>query len=160
MDFWTRLLTYSKQKKVKVKITWLGLDNAGKTTFIQYILSGTFQSNISRTVGLSVDKFVYQADNNVEIISWDLGGQTHFRKSLWNRYMQNSDGIIFVVDSTDSKRFSEAKNELWSYVLQDKKKKIEKAQYKNGTNTENNSAQYCHYPQWLVNRKHPEYYDE
>lgn len=118
MDAWAKLLSYSERKKHKVKITWLGLDNAGKSTFIHYILTGSYESDIPRTMGLNVDKFVFQEDKNLEIISWDLGGQKHYRSALWFKYMQNTSGIVFVVDSADTKRLPEAKTELWKYVLE------------------------------------------
>lgn len=57
---------------------------------------------------------------NVETISpcrgitltvWDVGGQDHLR-ALWHHYFENVDGLVFVVDSTDSNRLHIARNEL------------------------------------------------
>lgn len=42
---------------------------------------------------------------------WDVGGQTKIR-SLWRHYYQGTDGLIFVVDSSDRVRFDEAAEEL------------------------------------------------
>lgn len=42
---------------------------------------------------------------------WDVGGQDKIRP-LWRHYYQNTQGIIFVVDSNDRERISEAKAEL------------------------------------------------
>ena len=42
---------------------------------------------------------------------WDVGGQDKLRP-LWRSYTRCTDGIIFVVDSTKTDRFEEAKLEL------------------------------------------------
>lgn len=42
---------------------------------------------------------------------WDVGGQDRIR-ALWKHYYANSNGIIFVVDSTDSDRLELARDEL------------------------------------------------
>ena len=42
---------------------------------------------------------------------WDVGGQDKIR-TLWRHYYQNTEGLIFVVDSNDSGRFEDAKQEL------------------------------------------------
>ena len=42
---------------------------------------------------------------------WDVGGQEKLRP-LWRSYTRCTDGIVFVVDSTDTERMDEAKMEL------------------------------------------------
>merc|ERR1712129_208434 len=42
---------------------------------------------------------------------WDLPGQTNFRR-LWRRYYRETHAVLFMVDSADTHRLSEAKNEL------------------------------------------------
>jgi ADP-ribosylation factor 1/2 len=42
---------------------------------------------------------------------WDVGGQDKIRP-LWRHYFQNTQGLIFVVDSNDRERVSEARDEL------------------------------------------------
>ena len=54
---------------------------------------------------------------DVKFISWDIGGQITFRQALWNSYMSGAMGIIFVIDSSTSERFEEAREELWKYVI-------------------------------------------
>ena len=49
---------------------------------------------------------------------WDVGGQDKIR-SLWRYYYQGTDGLIFVVDSTDSDRFGLAAEELRSVLSHD-----------------------------------------
>lgn len=54
----------------------------------------------------------------VSFTVWDIGGQKKIR-DLWRYYYQSTDGLIFVVDSTDSDRLSEAFEELFSMLNDD-----------------------------------------
>lgn len=39
---------------------------------------------------------------------WDIGGQTKLR-GLWHHYYDNSNAVIYVLDSADEERFQLAK---------------------------------------------------
>lgn len=119
MGLLLRLRNIFLAKNYKGKIIWLGLDNAGKTTIIRRLTSGIFESKLSRTMGLNVDEFTFkfESDESLELMSWDLGGQTYFRTSLWKAYMEDAHGIVFVIDASDTNRLDEAGRELWRYVL-------------------------------------------
>ena len=47
----------------------------------------------------------------VSFTVWDVGGQYKIRP-LWRHYYQNSDGLLFVIDSTDIDRVNESAEEL------------------------------------------------
>jgi len=114
MSFIDRLRSFRTKQTRIVKISWLGLDHAGKSTIIKRITQGIFSEESNRTLGLNVDQFTSES---VKFLSWDVGGQIAFRDSLWNDYVVGSAGIIFVVDSTDVNRFIEARQELWKYII-------------------------------------------
>ncbi len=44
---------------------------------------------------------------------WDIGGQKHIRP-YWKNYYQNTDCVIYMVDSADKRRTDEAAEELVS----------------------------------------------
>ena len=46
---------------------------------------------------------------------WDVGGQQRLR-NLWHHYLDNSDALIFVVDSSDRDRIETCKENL-DYLL-------------------------------------------
>lgn len=48
---------------------------------------------------------------NITFTVWDVGGQDKIRP-LWRHYYQNTQGIIYVVDSNDRERISIARDEL------------------------------------------------
>ena len=62
--------------------------------------------------GFNVETVEYK---NICFTVWDVGGQYKIRP-LWRHYFQNTQGLIFVVDSNDRERISEAKDELQKMV--------------------------------------------
>lgn len=116
MSFLKRLKTFmGKKSKQTVKVSWIGLDYAGKSTIIKRVTQGLFSDDTKRTLGLNVDEF---ESEGIKFVCWDIGGQTVFRDSLWESYIAGSSGIIFVVDSSAPDRFPEAQKELWKYVIE------------------------------------------
>ncbi|RNF22626.1 ADP-ribosylation factor 1 [Trypanosoma cruzi] len=49
---------------------------------------------------------------------WDVGGQDVLRP-LWRHYYQNTNGLIFVVDSNDRERIGKARQELEKMFTED-----------------------------------------
>lgn len=85
----------------------VGLDAAGKTTILYKLKLGEVVNTIP-TIGFNVETVTYK---NVCFTVWDVGGQDKIRP-LWRHYFQNTQGLIFVVDSNDRYRIGEAKKEL------------------------------------------------
>merc|ERR1712186_245287 len=90
-----------------MRILMVGLDNAGKTTVLYKLKLGEVVTTIP-TIGFNVETVEYK---HISFTVWDVGGQTKIRP-LWQHYFENSDAVIFVVDSQDSGRMAEAKEEL------------------------------------------------
>jgi len=67
------------------------------------------------TVGFNVETVTYK---NTKFNVWDVGGQDKIRP-LWRHYFQNTQGIIFVVDSNDRDRVVEAREELQRMLNED-----------------------------------------
>lgn len=58
--------------------------------------------------GFNVEKVQYK---NVLFTVWDVGGQEKLRP-LWRHYFNNTDGLIYVVDSQDRDRVQKAADEF------------------------------------------------
>jgi len=56
-------------------------------------------------VGLNIGTIDVQG---VRLNFWDLGGQQELQ-SLWDKYYQESHGVIYVIDSNDRERMDESK---------------------------------------------------
>ena len=67
---------------------------------------------ISICTGFNVETVEYK---NICFTVWDVGGQDKIRP-LWRHYFQNTQGLIFVVDSNDRERIGEAQEELQKMV--------------------------------------------
>jgi ADP-ribosylation factor 1/2 len=65
--------------------------------------------------GFNVETVEYK---NIQFTVWDVGGQDKIRP-LWRHYFQNTQGIIFVVDSNDRDRIVEAREELQRMLNED-----------------------------------------
>ena len=90
-----------------VRMLMVGLDAAGKTTILYQIKMGETVKTIP-TIGFNVETLKYKKLN---LTVWDVGGQDKIRV-LWKHYYQNTDGLIFVVDSNDRDRIEDAAEEL------------------------------------------------
>merc|ERR1719230_524544 len=101
------LLRNLKKKDSEYRILMLGLDNSGKTTALKG-LAGEDVSTITPTQGFNV-KSVQQEGFKLNV--WDIGGQKHIRP-YWKNYYQNTDAIVYIVDSSDRRRVDEAAEEL------------------------------------------------
>ncbi|XP_047321309.1 ADP-ribosylation factor-like [Impatiens glandulifera] len=102
----SRMLSMLFAKK-EMRILMVGLDAAGKTTILYKLKLGEVVTTIP-TIGFNVETVDYK---NVSFTVWDVGGQDKIRP-LWRHYFQNTQGLIFVVDSNDKDRVHEAKDEL------------------------------------------------
>ena len=95
-----------------VHVVILGLDSAGKSTVLYRMKFDQYMSTVP-TVGFNCEKVKGHSGKakGVSFMIWDIGGQDKVRP-LWRSYTRATDGIVFVVDSTDGERLEEAKVEL------------------------------------------------
>jgi len=92
----------------------VGLDAAGKTTILYKLKLGEVVTTIP-TIGFNVETVEYK---NISFTVWDVGGQDRIRP-LWRHYFQNTQGLIFVVDTNDRERANEAREELRKMLEED-----------------------------------------
>ena len=100
--------------KKNMRILMVGLDAAGKTTILYKLKLGEIVTTIP-TIGFNVETVEYK---NINFTVWDVGGQDKIRP-LWRHYFQNTQGLIFVVDSNDRERITEAHDELHKMLAED-----------------------------------------
>lgn len=114
LAFFGRLLDWFKSLfwKEEMELTLIGLQNSGKTTFVNVIASGQFDENMIPTVGFNMRKVT---KGSVTIKVWDIGGQPRFR-SMWERYCRGVNAIVYMVDSADIDKVEASRNELHSLL--------------------------------------------
>ncbi|KAH3732043.1 ADP-ribosylation factor 1 [Pelomyxa schiedti] len=97
-----------------MRMLMVGLDAAGKTTILYKLKLGEVVTTIP-TIGFNVETVEYK---NINFTVWDVGGQDKIRP-LWRHYFQNTQGLLFVVDSNDRERIDEARDVLQRMMAED-----------------------------------------
>lgn len=110
------LIRKMKQKnKKELRILLLGLDNAGKTTILKSLASEDV-SHITPTQGFNIKSVQSQG---IMLNVWDIGGQKTIRP-YWRNYFENTDVLIYVIDSADRARFEESGIQLAELLEEEK----------------------------------------
>ena len=100
-------------EKPEYKVLILGLDGAGKTSFLEQVKELDGQKFMSRqkippTVGLNLARI---EKRRAKFVFWDVGGQPVLRK-IWEKYYSQCHAVVFVVDGSDESRLDEASQTL------------------------------------------------
>lgn len=103
----------------EVRILLLGLDNAGKTTLLKQLASEDV-THVTPTTGFNIKSV---SAEGLKLNVWDIGGQLKIRP-YWHNYYENTDLLIFVIDSSDQKRIAEAAAELEDILCDEKLKNV------------------------------------
>lgn len=102
-------------KKGNFFVIILGLDNSGKTTFLEHARCKFVQNyrrvdltRLVSTVGLNVGRIEL---DGIVLNFWDLGGQRELQL-LWDKYFLEAHALIWVIDSCDKNRLQESSEAL------------------------------------------------
>ncbi|CAG9460939.1 unnamed protein product [Pedinophyceae sp. YPF-701] len=109
------LLRKLKKSDGEARILVLGLDNAGKTTILKK-LSEEDITTIQPTQGFNVKSLLHEG---FKLNVWDIGGQKTIRP-YWRNYFEQTDALVYVIDSSDRKRLDETGEELARLLEEDK----------------------------------------
>jgi len=104
-----------KKNKKELRILLLGLDNAGKTTILKSMASESID-HITPTQGFNIKSVM---SGGIQLNVWDIGGQKTIRP-YWRNYFENSDVLIYVIDSADKTRFEESGIQLAELLEEEK----------------------------------------
>ena len=108
--------TWSSKREVRFLL--LGLNNAGKTTFLEQLKSMYKRTNplpfdkIQPTVGLNIVELEFR---KIKAVVWDVGGCEKFRP-VWEKYYQDINAVLYVVDSNDMECLLSSKRVLKEVV--------------------------------------------
>ena len=102
-----KILRGLRKSEKEARILVLGLDNSGKTTILK-ALSDEDTENIAPTQGFNIKAL---SREGFKLNVWDIGGQKAIR-AYWPNYFEGTDGLVYVVDSSDEERLAESTEEL------------------------------------------------
>ncbi|NXK94092.1 ARL14 protein, partial [Formicarius rufipectus] len=92
----------------RANVVMLGLDSAGKSTLLYKLrYKDTFVT--IPTIGFNVDMIEIRKD--FILTFWDVGGQEKMRQ-LWSHFLEDTDALLYVVDSSEKRRLEESRKEL------------------------------------------------
>jgi len=109
------LLRKLKKNDNEARVLVLGLDNAGKTTILKK-LSDEDIKHIAPTQGFNI-KSLMQDEFKLNV--WDIGGQKSIRP-YWRNYFDQTDALVYVIDSADRRRVEETGVELGQLLEEEK----------------------------------------
>lgn len=99
----------------ELRLLLLGLDNAGKTTLLKTLASEDVD-HITPTQGFNIKSVSCEG---FKLHVWDIGGQRKIRP-YWRNYFDNTDVLLYVIDSSDRKRMEETGIELAEILGEEK----------------------------------------
>uniref|UniRef100_A0A8C5PUZ9 ADP-ribosylation factor-like protein 14 n=1 Tax=Leptobrachium leishanense TaxID=445787 RepID=A0A8C5PUZ9_9ANUR len=109
-------LLVSSQGKVKqARILILGLDAAGKSTVLYKF---KFKDSFSTTPTIGFNVEMIHSEKHLQLTMWDVGGQQKMR-AFWSHYFEDTDGLVYVVDSNNKEHLDESKKEFHSILQND-----------------------------------------
>jgi GTPase SAR1 family protein len=91
------LLRKLKKSDKEARILVLGLDNAGKTTIVKK-MSDEDITHTMPTQGFNIKSVT---KDGFKLNVWDVGGQREIRP-YWRNYFDNTDALVYVIDSADT----------------------------------------------------------
>ena len=105
------------------------MDNAGKSTVLDRWIKSKTETNsdkkdskICPTFGFEIKTILTSTptttDVPIRLNFWDIGGQKSIRP-FWRNYYEETDAIVWVIDSADSDRLDMCKQELQSVLNAD-----------------------------------------
>merc|ERR1712178_503078 len=68
------------------------------------------------TQGVNIKSLVH---DGFKLNVWDIGGQKSIRP-YWSNYFESSDALVYVIDSSDTRRLEESGQELRDLLAEDK----------------------------------------
>ncbi|MDO9537104.1 MAG: Rab family GTPase [Thermoplasmata archaeon] len=92
-------------RRLKVKICMVGDSAVGKTSLIKKFVLDIFDDAYITTIGTKITKrpmkFMETTNEvSMDMMIWDIMGQTSFRSLLQDAYFYGTHGVLAVVDST------------------------------------------------------------
>ncbi|XP_017874166.1 PREDICTED: ADP-ribosylation factor-like protein 3 [Drosophila arizonae] len=107
-----------KAPKKEFNVLILGLNNAGKSTLAARLGLETDDAvkQVTPTVDLTERHLKFK---KMKVCLRDLSGQCRMRKS-WHSFYKDANVLIFVIDSADASRLSEARCELCEVLLDER----------------------------------------
>jgi small GTP-binding protein len=101
-----------------LRVALFGLENSGKTSLVQCLKTSNKISKTSKyisTHGVIAINVHLNIQTNINLLIFDCGGCKH-QRHIWPHLINNSDLILFTVDSIDLTCLNDAKQALFDLL--------------------------------------------
>ena len=102
-----------------LRVIVFGLENSGKTSLVQCLKTSNRISKSSKyisTHGVIAVNVHLNIQNNINLLIFDCGGCKH-QQHIWPHLMNNSDLILFTIDTIDLTCLNDAKQALFDLLM-------------------------------------------
>jgi len=93
---------------VSANVLFIGLDGAGKTSFLTFLEEGPHTTNPKPSVAFDTRDVKYKG---VTFTIFDVAGGEKVR-DLWKHYYADTNAVVWIIDSAAADRFPESKQAL------------------------------------------------
>ncbi|MFX1295799.1 MAG: CHAT domain-containing protein, partial [Promethearchaeota archaeon] len=102
------LVSFEKKASYKLKMSILGAENVGKSSFLNVIYKGTFEKDYTKTIGANIFTADLQIKGRTITLSFWLShtGSTRF-KFLISTFIRGASGVLLLFDLTKSETFKQ-----------------------------------------------------
>ncbi|NVM16098.1 MAG: GTP-binding protein [Candidatus Lokiarchaeota archaeon] len=105
-DLSRKIIPTNQVEKSKFKVVVLGDPSVGKTSTILRFTDNVFLRAYIPTMGLNITQKIFDIDKNiVELVLWDLGGQTKF-ESIRRKFYEGTSILLLMFDLTNPMSFA------------------------------------------------------
>ena len=101
-----KIIEDKQVEKKKFKVVVLGDPKVGKTSTILRFTDNVFLRAYIPTMGLNITQKIFNIDTNiVELVMWDIGGQTKF-ELIRKKFYEGASNVLFIFDLTNPMSFA------------------------------------------------------
>lgn len=99
---------------MSISVLLIGLDNSGKTTM--FLDKRNLPDFYEVRPTLNMDLYmIKETQFQKQLLIYDCSGQYRYR-SNWKNMLQEVDGVIFVIDTTETERFFLVQQEIYNLI--------------------------------------------
>jgi small GTP-binding protein len=111
--------SYASTENDILRVAIFGLENSGKTSLVQCLKTSNKISKKSKSIsthGVIAINVHLNIQTNINLLIFDCGGCKH-QRHIWPHLINNSDLILFTVDSNDLNCLNDAKQALFDLLM-------------------------------------------
>lgn len=113
-DYFSSFSEYEEMDKIKLKVVFIGLTQAGKTSIVQVAMEDSLpQETMLNPATVDISRKIIKKEKT-PVIVFDVGGQFQYIERIFTDWRDKTfsdvNVAVFVIDVADSEKYSKAKH--------------------------------------------------